>query len=104
MAGVAEAGLYGVAYNAGLIMKTVTNSINNALVPWQYDKMEKKKLKELDDNLFLIYVFVAGCSLLFSAFAPEIMRVLANEKYYEAVYVIPPVAMGMFLHLGIIFI
>lgn len=96
MVGMAAAGLYGVAYNAGLIMKIVTTSVNNALVPWQYDKLEKKKLKDLDNNMFFIFVFVASCSALFSAVAPEIMRILADAKYYEAVYVIPPVALGMF--------
>lgn len=95
MVGVAAAGIYSVAYNAGLLMKIVTQSINNALVPWQYDKLEKKKFKELDDVLYLIYIIIAGCAILFSAFAPEIMKILADEKYYEAVYVIPPVAIGL---------
>ena len=95
MVSVAAAGVYSVAYNAGLLMKIVTQSIINAIVPWQYDKLEKKKFKELDDVLFLIYILVAGVALLFSAFAPEIMRILADEKYYEAVYVIPPVAIGL---------
>lgn len=95
MVSVAAAGVYSVAYNAGLLMKIVTQSIINAIVPWQYDKLEKKKFKELDDVLFLIYILVSGVALLFSAFAPEIMRILADEKYYEAVYVIPPVAIGL---------
>lgn len=95
MVGVAAAGIYSVAYNAGLLMKIVTQSIINAIVPWQYDKLEKKKFKELDDVLFLIYIMISGVALLFSAFAPEIMKILADEKYYEAVYVIPPVAIGL---------
>ena len=98
MVSVAAAGLYGVAYNAGLIMKIVTTNVNNALVPWQYDKLEKKKLKELDDVMFLVLIFVAVCSVAFSAVAPEMMKILADEKYYEAVYVIPPVALGMFFN------
>ena len=96
MVGMAAAGLYGVAYNAGLIMKIVTTSVNNALVPWQYEKLEKKKLKELDDTMFLVFAFVAVCSVMFSVIAPEMMKILADEKYYEAVYVIPPVALGVF--------
>lgn len=98
MVSIAAAGLYGVAYNAGLIMKIVTTSVNNALVPWQYEKLEKKKLKELDDTMFLVFIFVAACSVMFSAVAPEMMKILADEKYYEAVYVIPPVALGMFFN------
>ncbi|WP_303872068.1 lipopolysaccharide biosynthesis protein [Acetobacterium wieringae] len=95
MVGIAAAGIYSVAYNAGMILKIVTQSINNALIPWQYDKLEKRQFKELDDVQFLIFVIVSGCALLFSAFAPEIMCILADEKYHEAVYVIPPVALAL---------
>lgn len=50
----------------------------------------------MGNHLFLIYIFVGGCALLFSACAPEIIKILADSKYYEAVYVIPPVAISMF--------
>ena len=96
MVGVAAAGIYSVAYNAAMLLKIVTQSVNNAFVPWQYDKLEKKEFKELDDVLFVIYLMIAGCALAFSAFAPEIMMVLADEKYHEAVYAIPPVTLGLF--------
>ncbi|MFI7846644.1 lipopolysaccharide biosynthesis protein [Dorea amylophila] len=96
MCGIAVVGIYGVAYNVGLIIKIVTGSVNSAIVPWQYDKLEKKKFKELDDTTFSILIGVAGCTIIFAAFAPEIMKILADNKYYEAVYVIPPVALGMF--------
>lgn len=96
MAGIAAAGIYSVAYNAAMLLKIVTQSINNSLVPWQYERLENKEFKKMDDLLFLVYVIVGGCALLFSAFAPEIMKILADEKYYEAVYVIPPVILGLF--------
>lgn len=96
MVDVASAGIYSVAYNAGMLLKIITQSINNALVPWQYEKLEKKEFKELDDVLFLVYLLVGSCCLVFSAFAPELMRILADDKYYEAVYAIPPVTLGLF--------
>lgn len=96
MVGFSEAGIYSVAYNAGLIMKIVTQSINNALVPWQYDKLEKKDWKALDNTLFYIFVGVGSIAVLFCAFAPELLKILADKKYYEAIYVIPAVALGMF--------
>lgn len=95
MVGIAAAGIYGVAYNAGLLMRIVTQSINSALVPWQYDQLEKGDLKRLDDVLFGIYLLIASVAFIFSACAPEIMKILADETYHEAVYVIPPVAIGL---------
>lgn len=96
MVNIAAAALYSVAYNAGMLIKILTESINNALVPWQYEKLEKKEIKELDNVLFAVYMLVAGVAVTFTVFAPEIMKLLADEKYYEAIYVIPPVALGMF--------
>ena len=95
MVNIAAAGIYGVAYNMGMLMKIVTQSINHAIVPWQYEKLEKKEFKKLDDTLFWIYVLVAVVAFLLSCFAPEIMRVLAPERYYEGVYCITPVALGL---------
>lgn len=92
----AAAGIYGVAYNAGLMMKIVTQSVMNATVPWQYKKIEQRDFKTLDQNTFFLFVVIGVCSLVFSIFAPEIMMILADKKYYEAVYVIPPIAISMF--------
>ncbi len=96
MVSTAAAGIYSVAYNVGLLLRIVTTSINNALVPWQYEKLEKREYKRLDDTMFAIFCFVAACSVLLACIAPEIMRILADKEYYEGVYVIPPVAMGLF--------
>lgn len=93
---VSAAGIYSVAYNVGLLLRIVTTSINNALVPWQYEQLEKKEFKKLDNIMFNTFLVVALCSFSLSCLAPEVMKVLADEKYYEGVYVIPPVAMGLF--------
>ena len=96
MVGIAAAGIYSVAYGVGLLLRIVTTSINNALIPWQYDKLEKKQYKELDDVMFSFFCVVAACSIILSCLAPEVMHILAGEAYFEGVYVIPPVALGLF--------
>ena len=95
MVSIAAAGIYSVAYNVGMLMKIVTQSINSALVPWQYEMLEKRQFKRVDDLLFVVYILIAGVALMLSCFAPEAMRILANEKYYGGVYCIPPVALGL---------
>ena len=93
---IAAAGIYSVAYNVGLLLRIITTSINNAMTPWQYGCLEKREHKKLDDTMFMVFIIVAGCCFVLSSFAPEIMKILADEKYYEGVYVIPPVSMGLF--------
>ncbi len=90
------AGIYSVAYSIGLLLRIVTTSINSAMTPWQYERLEKREYKKLDDTMFMVFIVVSGCCFVLSSCAPEIMRILADEKYYEGVYVIPPVSMGLF--------
>lgn len=47
MVGMASAGIYSVAYNAAAVLRIVTQSVNNAFIPWQYEKLEEKILKKL---------------------------------------------------------
>lgn len=46
---MASAGIYSVAYNAAAVLRIVTQSVNNAFIPWQYEKLEEKKFKEVDN-------------------------------------------------------
>lgn len=96
LCGIEAVALYSVAYNAGAIIKIVTNSLNNAIIPWQYRKLEQRKLKDLKKTTFQIMLLVAACIMLFILFAPEFMYILASVRYQEAVYVIPPIASSIF--------
>ena len=96
MVGLAAAGIYGVAYSIGLIMRIITTSVNNAFIPWQYERLDNKEYKELDDTMYSLFMLVALFSFVLSSFAPEIMLVLADKSYYEGIYIIPPVTLGLF--------
>lgn len=96
MVGFSAAALYGVAYNVGLIIKVLTESVNQAMVPWLYGKLEKKEMKNVDNTLFAIFVLIGVFTVAFSVCAPELMMLFADSQYYEARYVVPPVTLGVF--------
>lgn len=95
MVGMASAGIYSVAYNAAAVLRIVTQSVNNAFIPWQYEKLEEKKFKEVDNMSCVICSIVSVCAMIFCCLAPEMMSVLAGKKYIEAVYCIPPIIIGL---------
>lgn len=94
--GNTEAAIYSVAYNIGIIINFFTTSINSAFIPFVYESLKKEKYKEIrkysEELLLFIGILVIGVVAL----APEIMRILAPEEYYEAVWIIPPVALSSF--------
>lgn len=92
----AAAGIYSVAYNGAAIVKIFWQSINASLIPWTYEKCEKKDFKSLSD---LTKILIFGYGLIcvtFMFLAPEIMKILAPGSYHEGIYVIPSVIAGVF--------
>lgn len=92
----AAAGIYSVAYNGAAIVKMVWTSINASLIPWTYEKCERKDYGRLAD---LVKVLIFGYGLIciiFMFLAPEIMKILAPSSYHEGIYVIPSVIAGVF--------
>lgn len=94
--GYSQAAIYSVAYQGAMVMKIVTGSINNAIIPWQYKKLEEKKYKDIKEKTNVMLLFIAIVSTIFMIFAPEIITILAGEKYFEAIKVIPPISASLY--------
>lgn len=89
MCGTTEVALYGVVYNLALVLQFVVDSLNSSLAPWLYKKMEEKNTKDIEK----IILFVGfGIMLVLSGFilvAPEVVYLMAGNKYLDAVTVMP---------------
>ena len=93
-------GIYGTIYSISTLSLIVWTAINNAFVPYLYDKLaDNKESSEKDisniSNL-IIMIYAIACIGL-TAVAPEIVKLLTPAQYYEAVYIIPALAAGVFL-------
>jgi O-antigen/teichoic acid export membrane protein len=94
MIGSAEAGIYSVAYSAGQIMTILKMCIIDALRPWIYDKLNKKEYSSMAKTTSDLMILVTFLSFVFSALAPEAIKIMASTAYYDAIYVVPPVALS----------
>lgn len=88
--GTAEAGLYGLAYTASMIICVVWTAIQGSLTPYVYEKLRKNELDE-------IAPVAVPCIVIFSLFcfivvlvAPEFIFILGGEKYEASKILIPP--------------
>lgn len=94
--GSSQNALYSIAYTAATVITVLWTSLNTAWSPWAYDQMDNmnyKKLKYASRPYVLFFFFFV---LAFILFAPEIMLIMGGKPYLEAIYVIPPVVIGMF--------
>lgn len=89
-------GIYSTVYSVGTLFTMVWTAINSSFVPYLYQNIGQndKNIKETSFFLLVIYGMVAVVMVLF---APEILGVLATEEYFEGIYLMPPIAAGVFL-------
>ena len=97
MVDTGKAAIYGVAYSLATILTFVMNAINNSYIPWYYGKIKEGKQEENRKISFGIALIMAILLLGVIWFTPEIIKIMAAPEYYEAIYVVPPVAVSIFL-------
>ena len=95
--GRGDAAIYGVAYSLATILTFVVTAIHSSYTPWIFERIDKK---ELTDNRRVSLILSAGIAFMLLgviALAPEIIHIMAGEKYMDAIWVVPPVAMSILL-------
>ena len=96
MVGEDTAGIYSLAYSVSLIMTMFNTALLQTIEPWLYKKIKVNQLEELPKVAYPTFIMIAGVNIALIAFAPEIVSVFAPPEYYDAIYIIPPVAMSGF--------
>ena len=94
--GESATAFYSLAYSIGTLATLVTNGINSSLNPWVYKKINNRAYLDVKDRLIQISMFVGIMILGFIFVAPELIKVFADKAYYEAIYVIPPIAISVY--------
>ena len=95
MVGNSAVGVYGTLYTVSSLSLMVWMAINASFEPYLYQNMEnpKSKIKKLSMSMLGMYSLVA---ILLVYLAPEIVRILATDEYYKGIYIMPPVAGGVY--------
>lgn len=88
-------GIYSTIYTVSSLSLIVWSSINASFVPYLYQNIgiHNKKIKKISFSLLAFYSLIA---ILLVYLAPEIVRILATEEYYVAIYIMPPIAGGVY--------
>ncbi len=96
MIGKSEAGIYGLAYSISMVMTMFNTALIQTIEPWLYKKIKEKRIEDISHVAYPVFVLIALVNLILIALAPEAVRIFAPAEYYEAIYVIPPIAMSVF--------
>lgn len=96
MTGADEAGIYSLAYSISQIMTIFNTALLKTIEPWLYKKMKANRTHDIGRVAYLSLILVAAVNLILIALAPEAVAIFAPAQYHEAIWVIPPVAMGVY--------
>lgn len=92
-----ETGIYGLAYQFGMVPVVVTTTFENVWIPWFTRKMEAGDKKTINKMavpyINLVAIMCAGVMLV----APEVLKLMTTSDYYGAIYMIAPVVAATFM-------
>ena len=95
--GAGDTGIYSVAHSAAFVLQVITEALDGAMVPWLYRKLKNREWSGVRKVINGLVIMVAGATIGIELIAPEIMRVLGSEEYYQGVYCIPALVLSVFL-------
>ncbi len=90
-----ESGIYSLAYSIAMIMTVFNSALVQTLNPMIFRRIKDKRISEIAPVAYLSIFIVCLANLFLILVAPEIVKIFAPAEYYEAIYCIPPVCVGM---------
>ena len=88
-------GIYSTLYTVSSLSLMLWQAIHASFVPYLFQNIEKNigGVKKVSTQIMILYAVMA---VMMTYMAPEIVRILATKEYYEAIYIMPPIAAGVF--------
>lgn len=94
--GSSEAGIYSLGYTVGMLISIVSIAMGQATQPWIYQKYREKlyeSIKRLERDI--LFMMATGI-IIYCLVVPEILRILADKKFWSSIDIIYPVAVAAF--------
>ncbi len=96
MVGTDKAGIYGLVSIISSIGILLWRALMIAFSPFINAKLGERAFKEIREAVKPLWIFVGAFCILGSIIAPEIIKIFATDDYLEGIYIIPPIAAGVF--------
>lgn len=100
-----DAGLYNLGQQYGSVMNLSANAINQAYVPWFFEKMNhgKEGIDQVVKVADVATSFIVVIALTLSLFAQEVFDVMITNSAYDNVWAIVPYIVFAYVFQGIYF-
>lgn len=90
-----KAGIYSLAYQISQVMTLFSTTLNQTITPWIYKKIKENQTKDISRIANICLFIIAAANILLILIGPEVVKLFAPPAYYEAIWIIPPVALSV---------
>ncbi len=101
LADASQTGIYSLVYNFSMLATVITTALEGVWVPWFTKKLIDRECEEINERS-KEYTTLITCAMIgLILVGVEILKLLAPQKYWEGIYIIPPVVLanyGIFLY------
>ena len=94
MCGETDTGIYTTGYSFAILLSVITNAIGQAWLPWFNEKLYEGNEEAIREKNLLLMQLGCFLTLGFVAVGPEVIKLLCGKNFWDAMWVIPPVAIG----------
>lgn len=96
LCGSDKVAIYNLAYQVSMAITIIISAINNALVPWCYEKLKQKEYDTINNITYKLCLVLFFCTIGITLIAPEVVGILGTSDYRDAVWIIPSVTISCY--------
>ena len=97
LADAGQTGLYSLIYNFSMIALVLTTSLDGVWVPWFTEKLKEGKREAINTRVKDYIILMAAAIIGVVLGGPEVVKLLASEKYWDGISIIPPIVLSNFV-------
>ncbi len=97
LVGEEKTAIYSVVYNFSMIATALSTALTGVWAPWFMTRLKQHTnddVKQINDMSKKYTWFMAGIMCGVVLVAPEVLKLLASEPYWDGVHIIPPIVMA----------
>lgn len=91
-----SAGIYSLGASVAQVVSVFCTAFFMSIEPWLYRKLKNGEIENLSTVAYTTFSIIGILNLMLIIMAPEAVKIFAPFEYHDAIWIVPPLACGIF--------
>ena len=91
-----SSGIYSLGASVAQVVSVFCTAFFMSIEPWLYKKLKNGEIENISTVAYKTFSIIGILNLMLIIMAPEAVKLFAPFEYYEAIWIVPPLACGIF--------